>query len=98
MRLYPMVDGEVAQHVVETVIDQQKFVNRLVGLLDEILGASAKGAVLYPVDQLPDGMTWKELRRLGRRRRPSCPSSGRRRASSPASSREAGAAPGLRSF
>lgn len=63
MRLYPMVDGEV-HSMVETVIDQQKFVNRLVGLLDEILGASAKGAVLYPVDQLPDGMTWKELRRL----------------------------------
>lgn len=63
MRLYPMVDGEM-HSMVETVIDQQKFVNRLVGLLDEILGASAKGAVLYPVDQLPDGMTWKELRRL----------------------------------
>ncbi len=63
MRLYPMVDGEV-HSLVESVIDQQKFVNRLVGLLDEILGASAKGAVLYPVDQLPDGMTWQELRRL----------------------------------
>lgn len=63
LRLYPMVDGEV-HSLVESVIDQQKFVNRLVGLLDEILGASAKGAVLYPVDQLPDGMTWQELRRL----------------------------------
>lgn len=63
MRLHPMVDGEV-HSLVESVIDQQKFVNRLVGLLDEILGASAKGAVLYPVDQLPDGMTWAELRRL----------------------------------
>lgn len=63
MRLYPMVDGEV-HSMVETVIDQQKFVNRLVGLLDDILAASAKGAVLYPVDQLPEGMTWEELRRL----------------------------------
>ena len=63
VRLYPMTDGEV-HSMVETVIDQQKFVNRLVGLLDEILASSAKGAVLYPVDQLPDGMTWKELRRL----------------------------------
>lgn len=63
IRLYPMLDGEV-HSLVETVVDQQKFVNRLVGLLDEILGASAKGAVLYPVDQLPEGMTWEELRRL----------------------------------
>lgn len=63
LQLYPMVDGEV-HSMVETVIDQQKFVNRLVGLLDEILAASAKGAVLYPVDQLPEGMTWEELRRL----------------------------------
>lgn len=63
LRLHPMVDGEV-HSLVESVIDQQKFVNRLVGLLDEILGAAAKGAVLYPVDQLPDGMTWTELRRL----------------------------------
>lgn len=63
LRLYPMIDGEV-HSMVENVIDQQKFINRLVGLLDEILGASAKGAVLYPVDQLPDGMTWRELRQL----------------------------------
>lgn len=63
MRLYPMIDGEV-RSVVDGMIGQQKFINRLVTLLDEILAASAKGVVLYPTDQLPEGMTWAELRRI----------------------------------
>lgn len=60
---YPMIDGEV-HSLVEDVISQQKLVNRLVTMLDEMLAASAKGVVLYPTDQIPDGMSWSDLRRM----------------------------------
>ena len=45
-KLYPLTDGEV-HSMVEDVIDQQKYVNRLITLVDHIMGASAKGALLY---------------------------------------------------
>ena len=63
IRFYPMIDGEV-HSLVEDVIDQQKYVNRLISLLDHIISSSAKGVLLYPADQLPDGFTWRELRRI----------------------------------
>lgn len=63
MTLYPMIDGEVHSFV-EDLIEQQKYVNRLVMMLDEVMRASAKGVVMFPVDQLPEGMTWKDVRRL----------------------------------
>lgn len=63
MALYPMVDGEV-RSLVDDVIDQQKYVNNLVMLLDDVLRASAKGIVLFPTDQLPRGMTWNDVRRI----------------------------------
>lgn len=61
--MYPMIDGEV-HSLVEDVIDQQKYINRLVSLLDDIIASSAKGVLLFPSDQLPEGFTWREVRRL----------------------------------
>lgn len=63
LRFYPMIDGEV-HSLVEDVIHQQKYVNRLISLLDHIISSSAKGVLLYPADQLPDGFTWRDLRRI----------------------------------
>lgn len=63
LALYPMIDGEVHSFV-EDVIDQQKYINRLVTLLDDIIASSAKGVLLFPSDQLPEGFTWREMRRL----------------------------------
>jgi hypothetical protein len=63
LTLYPMIDGEI-HSLVEDVIGQQKYVNRLITLLDDVVSSAAKGVVLYPADQLPDGMTWKDLRKL----------------------------------
>lgn len=63
VRFYPMIDGEV-HSAVEDVVDQQKLVNRLVSTLDQTIAASAKGVLLYPADQLPDGFTWKDVRRI----------------------------------
>ncbi len=54
LKLYPMIDGEVHSFV-EDVIDQQRTINRLITLLDTMLGVSAKGALLYPLGALPTG-------------------------------------------
>lgn len=56
MALYPMVDGEVWGFV-EDIIDQQKYINRMIIMIDFIMGASAKGVLLVPEDAIPDDMT-----------------------------------------
>ena len=61
LKLYPLTDGEV-HSMVEDVIDQQKYVNRLVTLVDHVMGASAKCVLLYPDNILPEGFTWNDLR------------------------------------
>lgn len=63
IRFYPMIDGEI-HSLVEDVLPQQKYINRLISLLDHIISSSAKGVLLYPADQLPDGFTWRDLRRI----------------------------------
>ena len=63
MRFHPLVDGEV-HALVEDVIDQQKYLNRLISLVDQTLMASAKGVLLYPETALPDGFTWADVRRV----------------------------------
>lgn len=60
-KLYPLTGGEI-HSMVEDVIDQQKYVNRLITLVDHIMSASAKGVLLYPDNILPDGYTWDDLR------------------------------------
>lgn len=60
---YPLTDGEVHSFV-EDVIDQQRTINRLVVLIDTMLATSAKGALLFPVDQLPRGVSIDDVARL----------------------------------
>ena len=54
------MDGEV-HSLVEDVIDQQRYINRMITMLDFIMGSSAKGVLLFPEDQIPEGMTIDEL-------------------------------------
>ena len=63
LKFYPLTDGEV-HGFIEDVIDQQKFINRLITLIDRIMRASAKGVLLYPDTALPDGLTWGEVRQI----------------------------------
>lgn len=60
LSLYPFVDGEVHSFV-EDIIDQQRYINRLITMVDFIMGASAKGVLLFPEDQIPDGMTIEDI-------------------------------------
>lgn len=63
VKFYPLTDGEVHSFV-EDVLDQQKFINRLIVMMDHIMACSAKGVLLFPVDQLPKGMSWDDVSRV----------------------------------
>ena len=63
LRLYPMTDGET-HSLVADVAPQQLHINRLVALLDRVIDQSAKGVLLFPTEQLPDGFTWQDMRRI----------------------------------
>lgn len=63
MKFYPLIDGEV-HSLVEGVIDQQKHVNRMITMLDQIMASCAKGVLLYPETALPDGFSWADVRRV----------------------------------
>lgn len=60
VKLYPLIDGEV-HSLVEDVIDQQKHVNRLITLMDNMMGAAAKGVLLFPTRCKADGMKWEDI-------------------------------------
>ncbi len=61
--LYPLTDGEVHPFV-EDIIDQQRYINRLISLIDHVMSFAAKGVLLFPNDQKPDDMSWDEVGRL----------------------------------
>lgn len=50
-KAYPMINGEVHSFV-EDIIDQQRYINRLVTMVDFIMGASAKGVLVFPEEAL----------------------------------------------
>ncbi|MGN0875330.1 MAG: hypothetical protein ACI4OZ_09110 [Akkermansia sp.] len=59
-KAYPFIDGEVHSFVAD-VIDQQRYVNRLITLNDWIMRASAKGLLLFPEDCLPKDMDIEDI-------------------------------------
>lgn len=63
MRLYPMTDGET-HSLVADVLPQQQHINHLVEMLDRVIQQSAKGVLLFPTEQLPEGFTWRDMRRI----------------------------------
>lgn len=76
VKFYPLTDGEVHSFV-EDVIDQQRAINRLVVLADTMMASSAKGALIFPVDQLARGTTLEDVGRLWSRPDAVIPISGR---------------------
>lgn len=63
VKLYPLTDGEV-HSLVEDVIDQQVYVNRLITLIDHVISTSAKGALLFPTDRRIEGLNWSDIGRM----------------------------------
>lgn len=60
VKLYPLIDGEV-HSLVEDIIDQQRHINSLITLIDQIMRVSAKGVLLFPEDQLAENMDMKDV-------------------------------------
>lgn len=59
-KAYPFIDGEIHSFVAD-VIDQQRYINRLITLNDWIMRASAKGVLIFPEDCLPKGMDINDI-------------------------------------
>lgn len=60
IKLYPFIDGEI-HGFVEDVIDQQRYVNRLITINDFAIRSSAKGVLLFPESLLPDDMDMDDI-------------------------------------
>ncbi|MDE6511142.1 MAG: hypothetical protein K2L00_03495, partial [Muribaculaceae bacterium] len=57
---YPYIDGELHSYISD-VIDQQRYVNRLITLYDFIMRSSAKGVLLFPDESLPRGWDLQDV-------------------------------------
>ncbi len=57
---YPLTDGEI-HSLVEDVVETQRYINRLITLIDQVMGTSAKGVLLFPESQKPLDVTWEEI-------------------------------------
>ena len=57
---YPFIDGELHSYISD-VIDQQRYVNRLITLYDFIMRSSAKGVLLFPDESLPRGWDLQDV-------------------------------------
>lgn len=55
-----LVDGEIYSFE-ESIIDQQRYINRLITLIDFIMGASAKGVLVFPENAIPAGMQKEDI-------------------------------------
>lgn len=60
IKMYPFINGEIHSFVSD-VIDQQRYVNRLITLDDWIVKASAKGVLMFPEELMPEGMSIEDL-------------------------------------
>lgn len=59
-KAYPFIDGEIHSFVAD-VIDQQRYINRLITMYDWIMRASAKGVLIFPEDCLPSRMDINDI-------------------------------------
>lgn len=57
---YPLMDG-MTQSIVYSVIDQQKYINRLISLMDTSMSTSVKNLMYVPRSMVPDDMTPEEF-------------------------------------
>jgi hypothetical protein len=58
--LFPLIHSEV-WGLVEDVIDQQRYVNRLITIMDFVISASSKGVLLIPKDVIPEDSNIEEF-------------------------------------
>lgn len=59
-KLHHLINGQIIPFI-SVVIDQQRYINRLITLHDLAINASAKGVKMIPKDCIPEGMTNREF-------------------------------------
>lgn len=59
-KIYPFYNSEIHSFISD-VIDQNRYINRLVTMQDFIMSASAKGVLMFPEDCKPDGMSMEDI-------------------------------------
>lgn len=59
-KIYPFFDSEVHSFVGDA-IDQNRYINRLITMQDFIMGAAAKGVLMFPENCKPDSMSMEEI-------------------------------------
>lgn len=55
LKLYPYVNSEVHPFM-GNIIDQQRYINRLIIMHDMAARSAAKGVTIFPIENIPDGM------------------------------------------
>ena len=55
-----LIDGEIHSFV-ENIIDQQRYINRLITMIDFIMGSAAKGVLVFPESAIPKDMSKEEI-------------------------------------
>lgn len=63
IKAYPLIDGEIHSFVSD-VIDQQRYINRLITMYDWMVRASAKGVLLLPSSCIPKGADPRDMARV----------------------------------
>ncbi len=63
LKAYPLIDGEIHSFVSD-VIDQQRYINRLITMYDWMVRASAKGVLLLPTSCIPHGTDPRDMARV----------------------------------
>lgn len=57
---YPFIDGEI-HSLTANILDQQRYINRLIILYDWVISSSAKGVLMFPEEALPSGMSLEDI-------------------------------------
>ena len=60
LKLYPYINGEIHPYM-GNIVDQQRYINRLIIMHDMAARSAAKGVTIVPISCIPDGMTPKDF-------------------------------------
>lgn len=60
IKLYPYVNGEVHPFM-GNIVDQQRYINRLIVMHDMAARSAAKGLTIFPEENIPEGMTKADI-------------------------------------
>lgn len=60
IKLYPYINGEVHPFM-GNIIDQQRYINRLIIMHDMAARSAAKGLTIFPIENIPEGLTKEDI-------------------------------------